>query len=128
MTETTTSIETVTRVVAALRAHSYLFASEVGLHAGMAQALTAAGFAHRREVVAGPADRFDFLLLGGIVIEAKIKGSFAQALIQITRYAQRDDVSAIILAATRLWAKDGGLPMEISGKPVRVVKLTGRAF
>lgn len=107
---------------------AYRFANEVVLHEGMAQVLTEAGIEFQREVVAGPKDRFDFLVAPGIVIEAKIKGSLSQALTQIARYAARSDVTAVVLVTTRFWGNAGAKVDQLHGKPVRIIKLTGASF
>lgn len=119
--------ETLQRVVEELPRFAYRFSSEVDLHRGIADVLQRAGLEFRREVVAGPRDRFDFLVQPGVVIEAKVKGSLSQALAQVNRYAARDDVKAVVLVATRFWA-GGAEDTELHGKPVRFVKLRGRAF
>lgn len=115
------------RIVELIPRFSYRFADEIGLHEGIAQVLTDSGIFFDREYVAGPQDRFDFLVASGIVVEAKIKGSLPQALRQIARYAARDDVTAVILVTTRFWGS-GRLPSVIHGKPIRLVKLRGGAF
>ncbi|MEG0884907.1 MAG: hypothetical protein RSH52_27100 [Janthinobacterium sp.] len=107
---------------------AYRFANEVALHEGMAQVLTDAGIEFQREVVAGPKDRFDFLVAPGIVIEAKIKGSLSQALTQIARYAARPDVTAVVLVTTRFWGNAGAKVDQLHGKPLRIIKLTGASF
>ena len=115
-------------IVESLPRFAYRFANETALHDGIAEVLDAASISYYREFVAGPKDRFDFLVPPGIVIEAKIKGSLSPALAQISRYAARDDVSAVVLVATRQWALSGHLPAEIHGKPIHMVKLTGASF
>ncbi|TXI23107.1 MAG: hypothetical protein E6Q67_05035 [Roseateles sp.] len=123
--ESAHAVATVARVSAALKSYRYSFSSEFGLHEGMAEALTRAGIAFEQEVVAG-SDRFDFLVDGGIVIEAKIKRSMPEALAQCMRYAQRDDVRAVVLAASRFWAHVV-VGDTIAGKPFMMVKLA-RSF
>jgi hypothetical protein len=115
-------------VVETLPRFSYRFATEIALHEAMAEVLTAAGIAFAREVVAGPKDRFDFLVAPGIVIEAKINGSLSQALAQIDRYAARADVTAVVLVTTRFWGGAGAKVDQLHGKPVRIIKLTGASF
>lgn len=115
-------------VARVLSSYRYRFDSETKLHEGMAEALKNGGIAFEQEVVAGAADRFDFKLDGGIVVEAKIKGSFAKALEQCSRYAEREDVTAVVLAASRFWAGAGGVPTELAGKPFVMVKLQARVF
>lgn len=111
-----------------LRGHAYQFGRESDLHSGMSQVLKSAGIEHQREVVAGPSDRFD-ILAGRIVIEAKIKGSMSQALLQCKRYAQREDVDAVILVTTRFWGRGPVSHLNsIGGKPFIVSNLKGAAF
>lgn len=115
-------------VVETLQRYRYRFSSEVSLHDGMAQALTEGRIAFKREFVAGPQDRFDFLVEPGIVIEAKIKGSLSTALHQVDRYAARDDVRAIVIATTRFWSGTLVQNPTLRGKPLRAVKLNGASF
>lgn len=115
-------------VVETLPRFSYRFANEIALHEGMAEALASAGIQFEREVVAGPKDRFDFLVAPGIVIEAKIHGSLAKALQQIDRYAARADVTAVVLVTTRFWGGAGAAVDQLHGKPVRIIKLSGASF
>lgn len=116
------------KVAHELSAHIYRFRRETDLHEGMGWVLAQAGIAFEREVVAGPRERFDFLLEGGLVIEVKVNGSLADALLQCKRYADRTDVTAIVLAATRHWANRAEPVLTVSGKPVRLVKLKGASF
>lgn len=114
-------------VVETLPRYAYRFADEAQLQAGIAEVLSDAGIPFVREHVAGPRDRFDFLVDGGIVIEAKTKGSLSQALAQVRRYAARPDVSAVVLVASRFWAATTPIT-ELHGKPIRVVRLRGDFF
>lgn len=116
------------RVVEELPRWSYRFANEAELHRGIADVLAQAGVPFEHEHVAGPRDRFDFLVPSGIVVEAKTKGSFAQALSQCSRYLARDDVSAVVLVAARLWGRTAPTYHTKSGKQVHVVHLRGAAF
>ena len=112
----------------ALGAYRYHFGSEVQLHEAMAAALTAERIAFERERVAGPRDRFDFWISPGVVIEAKVKGSFSQAMHQCLRYAERPDVHGVILAASRHWAaKERGPTAAVfrAGVQIKVVHLKG---
>jgi hypothetical protein len=113
------------RVIKALSAYRYRFGTEVLLHEAMAAALESERIAFTREFIAGPKDRFDFLVEPGLVIEAKIKGSFSEAAAQCMRYAKRDDVRGVILAATRFWAGQADMPEVMCGKPVAVIRLRG---
>jgi len=107
--------------------YAYRMADEKLFQDGLAEVLTVAGVGHQREYVAGPRDRFDFFVDGGIVIEAKVKGSLPAALDQIDRYAARVDVKAVILVTTKYWGAASSVH-QLRGKPVYVVKVRGAAF
>lgn len=80
-------------------------------------------FAYKREVRLSLADRIDFLVDGGIGIEAKLKCAKRTIFRQLERYAASDRISALILIAGTAM----GLPPTIGGKPVFYVSL-GRTF
>jgi len=77
----------------------------------------------QREVRVGSADRIDFLLPGGLGVEVKINGSLSGLTRQVHRYAQREEISALIVVTTR--HRLAQLPDTMHGKPVRVVKVGG---
>ena len=117
------------RVLETLPRFAYRFSNEVELHKAMALVLDGAGIAYQREFVAGPQDRFDFLLDSGLVIEAKVKGSITPALSQCARYLKRDDVSAVVLTTTRYWGRT--LPIyhtKDGNKPIHTIQLKGASF
>lgn len=62
-------------------------------------------------------DRVDFYVPPGVVVECKIKGPALGVLRQLERYAEHDQVEALILY-TSYWMR---LPNEINGKPAIVV-------
>lgn len=114
-------------IVETLPRFSYNFASETVLHEGIAKVLTEAGIGFEREFVAGPKDRFDFLVPPGVVIEAKVQGSMSEPLSQVSRYAQRDDVSAVVLVTTRFWGRMK-VPDKLHGKPFRLLQIRRASF
>lgn len=117
------------RIVAELPKFAYRFANEAELHSGIAAVLDQAGIQYQHEFIAGPKDRFDFLIDTGIVIEAKIKGSLSPALIQCARYLKRDDVSVVVLVTTRTWGRVAPeYTTKDSRKPILTVALKGAAF
>lgn len=117
------------RLVAELPKYSYAIRDEKQLHDGIAAVLAKNDVLFEREHIAGPLDRFDFLLPGGLVLEAKIKGTWSQALRQVDRYCQRVDVTGVLLVTTRLWGHVSSTrTIALRGKPVRVVHLGGQAF
>lgn len=106
---------------------SYRISTEFAFQDGLEQVLRDSGVPYLREHVAGPADRFDFLVHGRIVIEAKVKGSMSPALLQAQRYASRDDVDGVIVVTNRYWGAGGGSHI-IKGKPILVVQVRGILF
>lgn len=61
-----------------------------------------------------------------IAIEVKVDGSLAALTRQLHRYAQHDEVAALVAVSPR--ARHTAIPREISGKPVRMVSLLGSAL
>ncbi len=116
------------RVVETLPRYSYRFDSEATLHRGIAEVLAANQVPFAHEHVAGPRDRFDFLVEPGIVIEAKVNGSLSPAIAQSVRYLERADVTALVIVTTRFWGLQGRLRPMWKGKPMRMVKLSGTSF
>jgi len=107
-------------ICASLRGVQFHFSNEKELQDGIAQRLTAPGIAFLREVVLSPGDRIDFLV-DRIGIEVKVDGSLSQVIRQLWRYAQRPEISALILVTSR--AKHGPIPPAMNGKPVLCVCL-----
>jgi hypothetical protein len=118
------------RITALLPTYAYAFQDEKRFHDGLATALFEDGIIFTREHVAGPKDRFDCLCEGGVVIEAKIKGSLSEALRQVGRYCERDDVKAVVIVTTRLWGVTRQLKKDAQfhGKPIRLVAVRGQSF
>lgn len=118
------------RIINLLPRFGYRFGDEKQLHDGIATVLGAENIGFVREAAAGPKDRFDFLCEDGVVIEAKIKGSFTEAINQIDRYMQNDAVAAVVLVTTRQWGTPPRLRKDprVRGKPVRFVTLRSQAF
>lgn len=107
--------------ISRLTAHQYHFADERELQDGLAIVL--APLDAQREVRFDAADRIDFLLPGGIGIEVKIDGSLSALTRQVHRYAQRDEITALIIVTSR--RRLAQLPDAINGKPIRVVRVGG---
>ena len=118
------------RIVSTLPGYSYSYRDEKQFHDGLATALSGEQIGFNREYVASPQDRFDFLCEGGVVIEAKIKGSLSEALRQVDRYCARPEVNAVVIVTTRLWGVTRRLKEDakLHGKPVRMVMVRGQAF
>lgn len=109
-------------VLAAIRKCAYRGTVESELHTAVALALHGAGVAFTREYELTKADRPDFFLDDGTVIECKVQGSMAQAARQLDRYAQHAAVDRLILVTTRM--QHARVPEELQGKDVHVIVLT----
>src|SRR5262245_33111459 len=118
------------RLARELPCYRYRFRDERQLHNGISAVLQLLDVPHQREVIASETDRFDFLCAGGLVIEAKIAGSWSEAISQVDRYCQRTAVTAVIVATSRLWGltHSKNTALAFRGKPVRVVHLEAPAF
>lgn len=87
--------------------------------AAIANALELAGVSFEREVRLSEADIVDFMV-GSVAVEVKIKGARAQIYRQLERYAEHDNVTAILLVTSRAMH----LPALINGKPTLVASLS----
>ncbi len=93
--------------------------TEAALQRGIEEALTAGGFGFEREKRLAAGERIDFLVVGGIGIEAKTRCPKRSIYRQLERYARHDAVTALILVTgTAL-----GLPPLLKGKPVYLVSI-----
>lgn len=111
-------------VLQALPLYGYRMSSELALQDGIEEVLKLHDIPFEREAVRG-ADRFDFLCAGGVAIEAKVFGSYSQALRQAERYCRQDDVTAVVICSTRRWCTTG-LPQIFHGRPVHTMLLGGQ--
>lgn len=102
--------------------YRFRFVTEKDLQDGIEAALKAENIGYTREHSLNVTDRPDFMV-GGIAIEVKIKGSLADLLRQASRYAQCEDVNAVLVVGTPHWLTR--VPHELCGKPVHAVRLMG---
>lgn len=109
------------QIYAALREVRFNFTCERELQEGIAKQLTAAGVSFRREHALTERDRIDFLC-GSVGIEVKIKGSAADLIRQLHRYAERDEITAIILVTSRAQHR-AATPRGLNGKPIYILHL-----
>lgn len=105
-----------------LRNYRFRFVTEKDLQDGIAEALDAAGIAYSREKSLGKPDRPDFIV-GNVAIEVKIKGSLADLLRQVSRYAAHDEISAVLAVGTPHWLTR--VPPTLVGKQVQSLRLLG---
>lgn len=103
------------------------YANEDELQQGLFEHLY--GWDVKREVRLDARNRVDLVVTtnsGNIGIEVKVKGNTASALKQVLRYAHFDSLAAVVLVTNRKLA--GSLPLELNGKPIRVVSLLHRGL
>lgn len=105
-----------------LREANYFFQDEDSLQRGIWRTLAAKYPVElvRREAILDARCRIDFLV-DGVGIECKVAGSRAEVLRQLTRYADFDEIEALVLVTCI--ASHTRLPDEIDGKKLRVVNL-----
>jgi hypothetical protein len=111
---------TVDGVVAVIAAHRFAHATEAELQEGLAEVLTRAGYSVEREARLSARDRVD-LLVDRVGIEVKVDGSAGNVVRQLERYADSEDLDALVLASSR--RHHLAMPAALNGKPVVVVSL-----
>jgi hypothetical protein len=112
----------VNELVQQLRRRRYRVGQEAWLQMDIEAALTAIGVPFEREARLTTRDRIDFLVAGGIGIEAKTRCSPRQIYRQLERYAAHDAITSLILIS----GTATGLPEAINGRPLFYIS-TGRA-
>jgi len=105
-----------------LRRMRFAMSTEAALQVAIERALIDIGVPFEREARLGPGERVDFMVNGGIALEAKAKYPKRAIYRQLERYARHEDVDALLLITGTAM----GLPAAILGKPVFYVSL-GRA-
>ena len=93
---------------------------EFYIHSAIKEALIKYGIGFEHEYKLAPRNRIDFLTHSGVGIEVKKgKPNEAQVYSQLERYAQFEEVKAIILVIERYQ----DVPEEMNGKPCRSIGL-----
>lgn len=107
-----------------LTSHGFRFQDEAELQSGIQQVLAGADIRFQREVDIGRKDRIDFLVEPRIGLEVKIRCGLSDMTRQLHRYAQSDQVDAIVLATTsrRFLSL---VPRRLNDKPIVVAWLGG---
>lgn len=118
-------VTTASDVAAAICRHSFRYASEDELQAGVAGVLAAAGFAVEREVRLSLRDRIDLLVDGCVGVEVKIAGIPSSVERQMRRYAESDRLTGLVLVTNRARHRPAA---SMCGKPVVVASLLGAAL
>lgn len=115
------------RIAEVFTRYRYGGSREGELQRELADVLAAEGVEATREVELGPRNRIDFLA-GRVGVEVKVDGTLPEALRQVSRYLQRDEIDCVLLVSTRPWAAEmPGEVHDLYGKRVRVVRLN-RSF
>ncbi|WP_321967211.1 hypothetical protein [Burkholderia cepacia] len=110
------------QIVRLLQRYRFDLSTEKHLQADIEDAFRAEGIEFEREKRLSDSDILDFFVRGGVVVECKMRNKARKIEIfkQISRYAEHEDVTAIILASNVAM----GLPSAISGKPVFAASLS----
>lgn len=101
------------------------YANESELQLGIEAALLKGEFSFEKELSLDDFSRLDFFVDGEIAIETKIGGSAAQLMRQVSRYAQSEQVTGILVITNRA---SHMLPRTFNGKPILVFPLLDGAF
>ncbi len=112
-------------IIIALRSHRYNFANEIEFQDGIAKVLDEAFIPYQREHDLGENGIIDFFC-NGIGVEAKIKGSRAQLMRQVARYAKHESLKSVIVASIRM-AQIASFPHRLNDKNITTVFL-GSSF
>lgn len=108
-------------VLGALSAFRFTYDNEIELQDGIAAAFTKENIPFLREARLGPNLKIDFLVPNGIGIEVKIKGSPSEVARQLLAYANRPEVTCLVLVTGR--AALSKLPPSLLDKKLYVVAL-----
>lgn len=112
---------TVGHVLSALEDYKFTYDNEIELQDGISAAFRGRDIPHEREARLGDDLRIDFLIPGGIGVEIKIKGSPSEVARQLLAYANRPEVTCLVLVTAR--AALSRLPATLLGKKLYVVPL-----
>ena len=105
-------------VIEALQAQRLSASTEAALHQSIGAALDVAGIEYQREARLSERDRIDFMA-GPVGIEAKISGGRMSFARQLIRYAEHEEVEALVLVSS----KAVSMPGLIGGVPLYVVSV-----
>lgn len=117
-----TQVETFAEgLVRIIRQQRLDLSTEKRLQSGLADVFLNSNIAFSREHALSPGDIPDFFMDHGVLIECKVHGAKKMDVYkQLCRYAEHDEVSAIILASNISM----GMPALINGKPVFCASLS----
>lgn len=115
------------RLEAEVPRYRFRYLDEAGLHAGIKEVLTSLRIPFEHEFIASAQDRFDFLLDGSVVIEAKVAGTLPDVLLQAKRYCAHERVKGVAVIGTSRWSVRVPLAM-FDGKRIVFIDVQRRAF
>lgn len=105
----------VDRIIECFMARKFLVGSEAELQEALETALKADGVPYEREVILSETERPDFVC-GRTAVEVKIKGTPAQVVRQLYRYAGLQEIDQVLLVTTS--ARLSSMPAVLQEKPV----------
>lgn len=114
------------RVLEVLAARPFTYRHETDLQVAISERLDDAEIGHRREARLGARERIDLLTDDGVGIEVKVAGSWTSVVRQLLRYADHDQVKALVLVTTQ--ASHGQVPAELGEISVAVHSLIGQGL
>ncbi len=106
-------------IAAILSRKRFTLATEKDVQSEIEKVLNQAVGEYQREVELDNNNTIDFMV-GSIGIEVKIKGAKAAIYKQLQRYAQFDEITALIFVSSRTM----GIPETINDKPIYVVNMS----
>lgn len=103
-----------------LRSYQFNITTEEELQTAVEGILRVHQIEFRREYQLSEKDRIDFLI-GNIGLEIKIGFSYADVVRQLHRYAQSDEIKALVLFTSKL---SHTMPKELSGKILCTINIS----
>lgn len=110
-------------ITAVLSTSRYFYTNEVDLHRHIDKTLTRVGIPFEGEVRLSPRDRIDYMV-GPLGVEVKVAGKTEPLRRQLARYAEHDQVEALLVVTTQRRHRIE-LPTHIGGKTLSVLVVGG---
>jgi hypothetical protein len=112
--------QTMEMIVRLIQSNRFPLNDEKRTQVEIGNVLTAANVEFEREFRLSAKDIPDFLVAGGVAVEAKIKGQRRAIFRQLERYTEHECVQGIVLVTS----VSMHLPPTINGKPACVASLS----
>lgn len=120
-TEPATTEELLAQISQVLVQRRFWWTRETDLQDGIAAVLNDCGVSFEREKRLTEGERTDFWS-SPVAIEVKVKGSLSEVTRQLMRYADVEEVEAVVLVTTKMQHRR--MPPTMRGKPLKVVYLS----